>query len=126
MHDDTETDKVCLMQERVPNLPGLGVGHIVAVQTSTTAEAPWLGKCTKVGDDTLEVIWMEGGWKKPWKQMMLRQGRGFVEWRDTVSKDTVILYDIELTKTGRLKAATVTYLKEQYSKVCSKNHSMIL
>ena len=104
------------MQEETPNLP---VGHIVAVQTSTTEEAPWLGRCTEVGDDTLEVIWMEGGWNKPWKQMKLRQGRRLVEWRDRISKDTVILYAIDLTKTDRLRAATVTYLKEQYSKLCS-------
>ena len=38
------------------------------------------------------------------------QGRRLVEWRDRVSKDSVILYAIELTKTNRLKTASVTYL----------------
>ena len=44
------------------------------MQKSTTEEAPWLGRCTEVGDDTLGVIWMEGGWKKPRKKVKLRQG----------------------------------------------------
>ena len=91
----------------------------MALQTSTLDEAPWLGRCTNVEDDTLEVVWMEGSWNKPWKEMKHKQGRKLVEWRDTISKETVILYAIELTKTDHLKAATVTYLKEQYSKLCA-------
>ena len=54
------------------------------------------------------------------EEMKCREGRRLVEWRDTVSKDSVIFYAIQLTKTDRLKTASVTYLKEQYSKLCSK------
>ena len=54
------------------------------------------------------------------EEMKCREGKRLVEWRDTVSKDSVIFYAIQLTKTDRLKTASVTYLKEQYSKLCSK------
>ena len=50
--------------------------------------------------------------------MKIRRGRKLVDWKDTISKNTVIFYAIELTKTNRFKAATVEYLKEQYSKLC--------
>ena len=62
---------------------------------------------------------MDGGWNKQWKELKIRKGRKLVEWKDTISKDTVILCAIELTKSSRLKAATVEYLKEEYSKLCA-------
>ena len=107
------------MSQETSNLPGLSIGH-VAVRTATVDEAPWLGRCSGVGDDTLEVVWMDGGWNKQWKELKIRKRRKLVEWKDTISKDTVILYAIELTKSSRLKAATVEYLKEEYSKLCAQ------
>ena len=108
------------MSQETSNLPGLSIGHVVAIRTATVDEAPWLGRCTGVGDDTLEVVWMDGGWNKQWKELKIRKGRKLVEWKDTISKDTVILYAIELTKSSRLKAVTVEYLKEEYSKLCAQ------
>ena len=55
-----------------------------------------------MGDDTLEVVWMDGGWNKQWKELKIRKGRKLVEWKNTISKNTVILYAIELTKSSRL------------------------
>ena len=110
-------------KEETANLPGFSVGHIVVVQTSTIDEAPWLGKYTEVGDDTIEVVWMKVDETSRGKEMKYRQGKRLVKWRDRVSKETVILYAIELTKNNRLKAVTVTYLKEQYSKLRSWHHT---
>ena len=107
-----------MLKQETSNLPGLTNGHIVAVRTSTVDEAPWLGRCIAVSDDTLEVVWLEGGWNKQWKESKIRKGRKMEEWRDIICKDSIILYAIELTKTNRLKAATIKYLKEQYSKLC--------
>ena len=39
--------------------------------------------------------------------MKIRRGQKLVDWKDTISKNTVILYAIELTKTNRFKAAIV-------------------
>ena len=66
-----------------------------------------------MGDDTLEIHWMAGGWTKAWRDLKIRKGRKMIDWIDTISKDTVLLYDIELTKTNRLKATTVNFLKER-------------
>ena len=69
-------------------------------------------------DDSVEVVWLEGGWNKEWKESKIRKGRKLEEWRDTVCKESIILYAIELTKSNRLKASTIKYLKEQYSQLC--------
>ena len=61
---------------------------------------------------------MAGGWTKAWRDLKIRKGRKMIDWIDTISKDTVLLYDIELTKTNRLKATTVNFFKEQYFKLC--------
>ena len=39
----------------------------------------------------------EWGWGKQWREMKIRRGRKLVDWKDTISKNTVILYAIELT-----------------------------
>lgn len=100
------------------NLSGLAIGHIVAFRTSSLDEAPWLGRCIAVTDDSVEVVWLEGGWNKEWKESKIRKGRKLEEWRDTVCKESIILYAIELTKSNRLKTSTIKYLKEQYSQLC--------
>ena len=89
----------------------------MAVRSTSIEDAPWLGKVTEVGENEVEVVWMEGGWTKPWREMNVKKGRKVVQWRDRICNETVILYAIELTKTNRLKAATVKYLKEEYSKL---------
>jgi hypothetical protein len=61
--------------------------------------------------DVVEVVWLEGGKDKE------RQEAGGME-RCHICKDNIILYAIALTKTNRLKAATIKYLKELYSKLC--------
>ncbi len=59
-------------------------------------EAPWLGRCTGVGEGVLDVVWMEGGWRTQWKDARIRKGRKLIPRKDTISKDSTILYDIEL------------------------------
>ena len=61
---------------------------------------------------------MAGGWTKAWRDLKIRKGRKMIDWIDTISKDTVLLYNIKLTKTSRLKATMVNLLKEQYFKLC--------
>ena len=51
-------------------------------------------------DDSVEVVWLEGGWNKEWKESKIRKGRKLEEWRDTVCKESIILYAIELTKSN--------------------------
>ena len=42
----------------------------------------------------------------------MRKGRKLIPWKDTILKDSIILYAIELTKIYHLKVAVVEYLKK--------------
>ena len=66
--------RTTLKPDETSNLIGLSV---IAVQTE---EAPWLGN-VQMGDDTLGVIWMEGGWNKA---MEAQTRKGLVEWRSRI------------------------------------------
>ena len=37
-----------------------------------------------------------------------------VQWQDTLERNTIILYDFELTKSCHLKKETVMYLQKHY------------
>lgn len=50
----------------------------MAVRSTSVDDAPWLGKVTEVGENEVEVIWMEGGWTKQWKEMNVKRGRKVV------------------------------------------------
>jgi hypothetical protein len=70
-----------------------------------------------VGEGALDVTWMEGGGVRNERiDARMGKGRKLISWKDTISKDSIILYDIEQTKTNRHK---VEYLKEQYLKLCT-------
>ena len=38
-----------------------------------------------------------------------------IDWRDTVPKNSVLLFDFELTPTGFLRKATIEHLKKAYA-----------
>ena len=40
----------------------------------------------KIVEGTVDVAWLDGGYKKPWKPATRREGRRVVPWKDTVSK----------------------------------------
>jgi hypothetical protein len=67
-------------------LPGLSIGNTVAVTTSTLNEAPWLGRCTGVGEGALDVTWMEGGGVRNERiDARMGKGRKSISWKDTIS-----------------------------------------
>ena len=45
-------------------------------------------------DDSVEVVWLEGGWYMEWKES---KDKKLEEWRDSVCKESITLYTIELT-----------------------------
>ena len=64
----------------------------------------------------VKVYWTLYGWKwgwsMQWKDVRMRKGRKLIPWKDTILKDSIILYAIELTKIYHLKVAVVEYLKK--------------
>jgi len=71
----------------------------------------------KVDSENIEIMWLEGSYSKPWKTAKRKQGRYMVEWKDTVPKSSIILFDFELTPANKLRKATVQHLKDAYSKI---------
>ena len=55
------------------------------------------------------VIW------KIAKRRDTRNKHKFVEWKDIIPKTSIILFDFELTSTGRLRKATTEHLQKLYS-----------
>ena len=62
-------------------------------------------------------MWLEGSYTGVWKVVKRKDGHTLVDWIDKVSKQSVILFDFELTKTNRLRKATVQHLKAAYSQL---------
>ena len=89
-------------------------GQLVAVLTETLEEAPWLGKVERIEGGTISIVWMEGSYTSSWKPATICKRKKIVEWRDTVSVETVILSDITLTESSELTKDSVRLIKETY------------
>lgn len=49
------------------DLTGLQSGHLVALRTESLKGTPWIGKVIATKQNQVTVVWMEGGYSKPWK-----------------------------------------------------------
>ena len=86
----------------------------MAVTLETYAERPLIGRVETVTGDTLQLTWMHGHWTTRWSVCKRREGNRHVEWKEEIPKSSVILFDFQLTPTGKLRAATVNELKRVY------------
>ena len=93
-------------------------GDLVAVRTDHIEGTPWIGKVIKVDGDKVKLVWMEGGYDKPWKVTKIQTRGRKVEWKDSVPLCSIILFGFELTKGGKLKHCTVKELKSSYAEYC--------
>ena len=79
----------------------------------------------EICDEEIKIVWLEGEYNKQWKtarhQDPNHRGR-MVEWRDTIPKSSIILFDFKLTTTNRLRKVTVENLKKLYAEYNSKNN----
>jgi len=101
----------------VDNLNAVEAGHLVALNVMNCDLRPLVAKVTKVNEDTMEIIWLEGSYTRPWKVAKKKEGRNLVDWTDTVPKSSIILFDFKLTPSNRLRKATVQHLKDVYSQI---------
>ena len=58
---------------------------------------------------------MEGSYNTSWKAATIRKRKNTVQWRDTVSAETVILSGISLTENNELTKDVVALIKDTYS-----------
>ena len=45
-----------------PSVTELKVGQLVALQTESLEEAPWIGKVKAIDTGNVELIWLEGSY----------------------------------------------------------------
>ena len=90
-------------------------GMLVALNVENCQLCPLIARIEAVNDDSFDVVWMEGSYTRGWKVAKKKEGRNLVELTDTVPKNSVILFDFQLTKSNRLRKATVEHLKQAYA-----------
>ena len=103
----------------VEDLNMIEKGQLVALNVENCDLRPLIARVTDVDDDTMDVLWLDGGYNKAWKIAKKREGRAMVDWVDSVPKSSVILFDFQLTSKNRLRKATIEHLKEAYNKIDS-------
>ena len=104
-------------------ISNLQIGHLVAVYCENYADSPAIGQCIQLSETDVQVEWMVGKYSSAWKTWMVQDAgnrRKKVPWRDWVPKDSIILYDFQLTPSNRLRKTTVEHLKQKYEELNSK------
>ena len=79
-------------------------------------DRPLLGRVTGVMQEEVMIDWMVGSYSGSWREWRGRSRGKAVVFTDTIKKKDILLCNIALTKSCRLKSDQVTCLKELYSK----------
>ena len=106
----------------VTSARSLQIGHLVAVYCENYANPPAIGKCTNLDESSVQIEWMKGTYSSSWKTWMIqdvRNRRKKVPWTDWVPKESIILFDFDLTLTNRLRKTTIEHLKSKYAELNS-------
>ena len=88
---------------------------MVAVHCANYAESPAIGKCLSVEKARIQVEWMKGTYTSSWKTWMVAVGRKRKPWVDWIPRESVILFDFELSSAGRLRKTTIDHLRVMYA-----------
>lgn len=99
-------------------MSALEVGHLVALLGEDVNNKPLIGKCIRIMEEEIEVVWLDGSYTTSWRPSKRPdpQTRKSIDWTDVVLKSSIILYDFCLTAAGHLRKATIRHLKEAYSR----------
>ena len=89
-------------------------GMLVALSLETYRERPLIGRVDELKDETLKITWLHGHWTTSWSVCKRREGQRHIEWQEEVPKAAVVLFDFQLTQSGKLRQATVRELKRVY------------
>ena len=86
-------------------------GSVVAVYLSKYPEFPQIGKVQSATDATITISWYDGAFNDVWTVVKLKKG---MEWKETVGKDTILLYDLQFSRGQRLKKDASDFLREYF------------
>lgn len=89
-------------------------GMLVALSLETYCERPLIGRVDELKDETLKITWLHGHWTTSRSVCKRREGQRHIEWQEEVSKAAVVLFDFQMTQSGKLRQATVRELKRVY------------
>ena len=96
------------------------IGQLVAINCENYAEDPAIGKCVAVEDTRIKVEWMKGTYTSSWKAWMITDTtnkRKKAPWIDWIPRESIILFDFELSAAGRLRKRTIEHLKKIYAEL---------
>lgn len=88
----------------------ISVGMLVALSLETYRERPLIGRVHELKDQTLTITWLHGHWTTSWSICKRRQGHR----QEDIPKASVVLFDFQLTPSGKLRQVTVRELKRVY------------
>ena len=89
----------------VEDTQSLQVGSLAAVNVENFPP-PCIGVVQTLGDKEIEVQWLQGAYDKPWQPCLVeapQDRRKKVPLCDWVPRETIILFDFQLTKTNHLR-----------------------
>ena len=89
-------------------------GMLVALSLGSYRERPLIGRVDELKDQILKIAWLHGHWTTSWSVCKRREGQRHIEWQEEVPKAAVVLFDFQLTPSGKLRQATVRELKCVY------------
>ena len=89
-------------------------GMLVALSLESYRERPLIGRVVELKDQALKITWLRGHWTTSWSTCKRREGQRHIEWQEEVPKASVVLFDFQLTPSGKLRQATVRELKRVY------------
>ena len=102
----------------------LSKGHLVAVNCENCDKEPLIARVLEVQEEEVDIVWLEGEYSKAWRVAKHRDPsdrRRMVDWRDSIPKSSIILFDFELTTTNHLRRATIEHLKSTYAGIHALN-----
>lgn len=86
-------------------------GSLVAVYLPKYPEFPQIGQVQCSNDESITISWYDGTFNDIWTLVKLKKG---LEWKETIKKTSILLYDLVLTKGQRLKKDCNQFLREYY------------
>ena len=95
----------------------IATGMLVALMSESSSERPLIAKVKEIRGDKLFVLWMDGKWTTVWRECKKREGSKYVEWTDEVPRASVVLFDFQLTSSGKLRTTTLRELKGIYNDI---------
>ena len=95
------------------------IGQWVAIYLENDDD-PSIGKVASVNEEEIEVVWYKGKWATQWTEWKVHvKGKSWrtTAWTSWVKKESIVLFDFQLTATNRLKKDTMIYLQCKYAEL---------